>query len=67
MNILIIEDEPQAAQRIQNLLNELIPEAIIVATLDTVKKAVHWFTSNPTSSACFNGYTAGRWYQLSDF
>jgi DNA-binding LytR/AlgR family response regulator len=48
MNILIIEDEPQAAQRLERLVKELIPQGKIVASIDTVKKAVQWFKSNPT-------------------
>jgi DNA-binding LytR/AlgR family response regulator len=47
MNILIIEDEPQAAQRLERLVKELIPQGKIVASIDTVKKAVQWFKSNP--------------------
>jgi DNA-binding LytR/AlgR family response regulator len=47
MNIVIIEDEPQAAQRLQTLVNELIPTATIAAKIDTVKKSVQWLKSNP--------------------
>jgi DNA-binding LytR/AlgR family response regulator len=47
MNILIIEDEPQAAQRLEKLVRELIPGAEILARIDTVKKAVQWMKSNP--------------------
>lgn len=47
MNILIIEDEIQAAQRLEKLVRELIPGAQIVATIDTVKKAVQWMNTNP--------------------
>lgn len=47
MNILIIEDEPQAAQRLENLVKELIPEASILSKIDTVKKAVAWFRTHP--------------------
>lgn len=47
MNILIIEDEIQAAQRLEKLVCELIPGAQIVATIDTVKKAVQWMNANP--------------------
>ena len=47
MNIVIIEDEPQAAQRLEKLLAELLPEATVVAKIDTVKKAVQWFGSHP--------------------
>ena len=48
MNILIIEDEPQAAQRLEKLVIELIPGANILASIDTVKKAVQWFKTNQT-------------------
>jgi DNA-binding LytR/AlgR family response regulator len=48
MNILIIEDEPQAAQRLEKLIGELIPDAFILARIDTVKKAVQWFRANPS-------------------
>jgi DNA-binding LytR/AlgR family response regulator len=47
MKILIIEDEPQAAQRLETLVRELIPGAVILARLDTVKKAVQWIKGNP--------------------
>lgn len=46
MRILIIEDESQAAKRMQSLVKEVMPSAEIVGTLDTVKKSVHWFQSN---------------------
>lgn len=46
MNILIVEDEPHAAQRLQALASELIPDARILAHIDTVKKAVQWLKSN---------------------
>jgi DNA-binding LytR/AlgR family response regulator len=47
MNIVIIEDEPQAAQRLEKLVKELIPQAEILAKIDTVKNAVLWLKSNP--------------------
>jgi DNA-binding LytR/AlgR family response regulator len=47
MRVLIIEDEPHAAARLQQLMAELLPSADIVAILDTVKKSVLWFKSNP--------------------
>jgi DNA-binding LytR/AlgR family response regulator len=47
MNIVIIEDEPQAAARLEKLLAELLPESRVVARIDTVKKAVQWFSQHP--------------------
>lgn len=49
MNILIIEDEPQAAQRVEKLIKAIVPDAKIVGILDSVKSAVQWFTANPSS------------------
>lgn len=46
MDILIVEDEPHAAQRLQTLASELIPNANILASIDTVKKAVQWLQTN---------------------
>jgi DNA-binding LytR/AlgR family response regulator len=46
MRILIIEDEPQAAQRLSTLVLELVPGAEILAKVDSVKKSVDWFSKN---------------------
>jgi DNA-binding LytR/AlgR family response regulator len=46
MNVLIIEDEIQAARRLENLINELLPQAIISGRMDSVKSAVKWFNNN---------------------
>jgi DNA-binding LytR/AlgR family response regulator len=48
LNILIIEDEPQAAQRIETLVRELLPSARVLDKIDSVKKSVHWFKNNPS-------------------
>jgi DNA-binding LytR/AlgR family response regulator len=46
LRILIIEDEPQAAKRIETLVLELIPQAVILSKIDSVKKSVQWFKEN---------------------
>jgi DNA-binding LytR/AlgR family response regulator len=46
MKILIIEDEPQAAQRIEKLMVTIIPSATIVGKLDSVKNSISWLNSN---------------------
>jgi DNA-binding LytR/AlgR family response regulator len=46
LKILIIEDEPQAAKRIETLVLELVPQAIILNKIDSVKKSVQWFKEN---------------------
>ncbi len=48
MNILIIEDEPQAAKRIETLVLELLPNAHVLDKIDSVKKSVQWFKNNPS-------------------
>ena len=47
MKVVIIEDEPQAARRLEGLLGELIPGTTVLAKMDTVKKAVEFFQQNP--------------------
>lgn len=49
MRILIIEDEPHAARRLETLIHELLPEAEIIAHIDSVKKAVEYFRGNPVA------------------
>ncbi|HEX5171283.1 MAG TPA: LytTR family DNA-binding domain-containing protein [Cyclobacteriaceae bacterium] len=53
MNILIIEDEEQAAQRLESLVRLIIPGVNVLAKLDTVRRAVEWFTRNPPPDLVF--------------
>lgn len=53
MNVLIIEDEPHAAQRLSKLVNELLPTSSLLATIDSVKKAVAWLKANPKPDIIF--------------
>jgi DNA-binding LytR/AlgR family response regulator len=53
MKILIIEDEPQAAQRLENVLIELEPGAVIVDKLDSIKRSVKWLKSNEAPDVVF--------------
>lgn len=47
MNVLIIEDENAAARRLEKLLGELAPEAVVLDRLDSVEAAVLWLQNNP--------------------
>ena len=47
MNVLIIEDEPLAAQRLETLIADIKPDSSILARIDSVKKSVQWFKNNP--------------------
>lgn len=53
MKILIIEDEPEAASRLSNLLRELKPGTTIIGSLDSVRGAVKWLTDNPSPDLVF--------------
>ena len=47
MNIVIIEDEQPALERLTELLKEVMPDSKIVAHHDTVQAAAKWFSQNP--------------------
>ncbi|MBS1489020.1 MAG: response regulator transcription factor [Bacteroidetes bacterium] len=47
MNVLIVEDEPLAAQRIEKLIRQILPEAKTHSSIDSVKLAVNWLRENP--------------------
>lgn len=53
MKIVIIEDEPHAAQRLHTLVSELIPTSEIVAKIDTVKKSLQWLKANEKPDLIF--------------
>ena len=53
MKILIIEDEIMAAERMEELILQLCPEAIVMARLDSIKSAVAWFGSNEMPDLAF--------------
>ncbi|PZX14385.1 LytTR family two component transcriptional regulator [Breznakibacter xylanolyticus] len=46
MNILIIEDEALAANNLAEMIQKLIPEAHIVAKIESVREAVSWLKNN---------------------
>lgn len=45
MRILIIEDEPATARRLEKMLKTLLPEVVMEETMDTVKDSVRYFNS----------------------
>jgi DNA-binding LytR/AlgR family response regulator len=53
MKIVIIEDEPHAAQRLHSLVSELAPGSEIIAKIDTVKKSVQWLKTNEKPDLIF--------------
>lgn len=53
MRILIIEDEPAAADRLEKLVLRHMPEARFEARIESVEEAVLWFSSNPHPDLIF--------------
>jgi DNA-binding LytR/AlgR family response regulator len=53
MNVLIVEDEPHAARRLETLLRELDSTLRVVGQVDSVKQAVAWFNDNPPPDLVF--------------
>ena len=51
--VLIIEDEPQAAQRLQTLIEDLIPDVTILAKIDSIKKSVRWIEEKGSPDLIF--------------
>lgn len=45
--VLIVEDEPQAADRLERLVTRLHPGVELQATLDSVEKSVAWLKGHP--------------------
>lgn len=45
--VLIVEDEPQAADRLGRLVLSLRPNARIVATVDSIVQSVNWLKEHP--------------------
>ncbi len=50
MNILIIEDEPRAAQQLQTMLNQCYPTFNILDTLESVEDSVTWLNNAHTNT-----------------
>jgi DNA-binding LytR/AlgR family response regulator len=53
MNVLIIEDEEQAAQRLENVIKQLEPTATILNKIDSVKQSVNWLNNNAAPDLVF--------------
>ena len=48
MKVLIIEDENAAARRLEKLLAEVEPEAVVLQRLDSVETSILWLQNNPS-------------------
>ena len=59
MQIVILEDEKLAAQRMQQLLKKCLPNMELMATLQSVESAIHWFANNPEPDLIFSDIQLG--------
>ena len=53
MNVLIIEDEKLAADHLSSLIRLYDENITILDRLDSVKKSIQWFNSNPQPDLVF--------------
>jgi len=53
MNILIIEDEYHAVKYLSGLIKQVIPNAQIVESIDSISDAVDWFNNNAAPDLIF--------------
>lgn len=51
--VLIIEDEAAACQRLQKMIAEALPEAVILSPLASIKSAIEWFSVNNAPDLIF--------------
>jgi two-component system, LytTR family, response regulator LytT len=54
MRILIVEDEPAAANQLKFLFNQLNVSHEILATIETVDEGIQWFSSNESPDLIFS-------------
>ncbi len=53
MRVVIIEDETAAARNLEAIVRKVIPEAEVLATLESIDETVEWFTANPAPDLLF--------------
>lgn len=53
MDVVIIEDEPLAAERLQLLIRSYDPSIQIVASLESIEESVQWLQSKPAPDLLF--------------
>ncbi len=53
MRVLIVEDEPLAAERLEEILLLLDPQIEIAGKCDSVNRSVHWFQTNDPPDLLF--------------
>ncbi len=54
LNVLIIEDEEPAAKRLQKMLKEIEPDAVVLENIVSVSSAIKWFRNNAAPNLVFS-------------
>jgi DNA-binding LytR/AlgR family response regulator len=53
MKILIIEDESAAARNLKAIVQKVLPESELLATLESIEESVEWFATHPSPDLLF--------------
>ncbi len=53
MRVVIIEDETAAARNLNAIIGKVIPDANVVAMLESVEESIEWFGSHPAPELLF--------------
>jgi len=53
MNVLIIEDEQPAAQRLEQLIKSVVPNVTVLGKLDSIKASVEWLNNHEQPDVVF--------------
>lgn len=53
MEVVIVEDEQLAAEKLQGLIRNAAPDCEVIQILESVEEAVNWFSANPAPDLVF--------------
>jgi two-component system, LytTR family, response regulator LytT len=53
MQILILEDEEQALNRLQKIILKVLPGAVIAGAITSIEETINWFEHNPAPELIF--------------
>ncbi len=54
LNVLIIEDEEPAAKRLQKMIKEIEPDAVVLENIVSVSSGIKWFKNNAAPNLVFS-------------
>jgi len=53
MKVLLVEDEPLAVERLENLIRQQKPDVQVVGRLDSIKRTIQWFRGEGVADIVF--------------